>query len=157
MEKLVEDIISKIMGSKTLSSEITENLIAKANQEVLGISDVVKREKSLKDLALALGKSGYYMHAIAEAQRIEGLEFRFYVFSALVSQMASNGAFYSAQELTLQIKDQAYREDAIGYLMRAYQFQKKHDEAKLFIVRLQSPKDRAFARKCLQIEVNNSP
>jgi hypothetical protein len=150
MEKFVEEIISKIMNSKSLGSEISENFILFANQGIAKISDVTKREKCYKDLSIALAKSGLFHRAIEIAKTIEGAEYRCYVFSLLVSQMAENENYTQALELIHQIQDVSYREDAIGYLVRSLSSKGKKEESKKIVQKLVDPTDKELAIKLLK-------
>lgn len=149
MEQTIDGIVSKILGSEELTSEITQRLIGQAKEAAEKISDMTRREKCYKDLSLALAKQGFFKHALSIVDQIQGPEYRCYVLSVLVSQMSAKRNYSQAFELILQIDDEAYKEDALGYLFKSLCENKRHEEAVQLLAKLDNPNDKVFAKKIL--------
>jgi len=112
--------------TKSLSpSQNLEERFEQAYQEAFQVTQKIKdawvRSQALKDIALALAKSGQFDRAIQIAQKIEDALFRFTALKEIVAALVKAGRFDRAVEVAETIDNPIVRLQALAAIIVAKQ------------------------------------
>ena len=121
--------------TKSLSpSQNLEERFEQAYQEAFQVTQKIKdawvRSQALKDIALALAKSGQFDRAIQIAQKIEDALFRFTALKEIVAALVKAGRFDRAVEVAETINEPIARLQAFADIIVAKQKARKGETGK---------------------------
>lgn len=119
------------------------------------IGDRSERNQNCKESCLLLLQKHHYALASRLAEMITEQETKELALSSMTGVLARQRKFSEAKKIAFSIKDRGYREDAIIYIVKAYLYTRRVNEAILFVDSIPNRKEKERPAKIIELSLKS--